>query len=50
MHAFTAAAQLSYAFVGGDTIISANTDNDAAAEFQIALNGNHYMIASDFIL
>jgi Ca2+-binding RTX toxin-like protein len=49
-HAFTAAAQLSYAFVGADTIISANTDNDAAAEFQVALNGHHYMIASDFIL
>ena len=45
-----AAAQLSYAFVGSDTIISANTDTDAAAEFQVALNGRHYMIAGDFIL
>ena len=49
-HSFTAAAQLSYAFSGNDTIISANTDNDAAAEFQIALNGRHYMIGGDFIL
>jgi len=48
--AFTAAAQLSYGFVGSDTIISANTDYDAAAEFQIALNGRHTMIAGDFIL
>ena len=48
--AFSAAAQLSYGFAGSDTIISANTDYDAAAEFQIVLNGRHYMIAGDFIL
>jgi len=48
--AFSAAAQLSYGFAGSDTIISANTDYDAAAEFQIVLNGHHYMIAVDFIL
>ena len=48
--AFSAAGQLSYGFSGSDTIISANTDLDAAAEFQIALNGRHYMIGSDFVL
>ncbi len=48
--AFSAAGQLSYAFVGTDTIISGNTDLDAAAEFQIALNGRHYMIGGDFVL
>ena len=48
--AFYAAGQLNYYLSAGDTIISANTDNDAAAEFQIALNGYHQMIRADFVL
>lgn len=48
--AFSAAGQLSYGFLGNDTIISANTDLDAAAEFQIALSGRHYLITGDFVL
>lgn len=48
--AFYGVGQVNYTFVGNDTIISANTDSDAAAEFQIALSGRHYMIGSDFIL
>jgi Ca2+-binding RTX toxin-like protein len=48
--AFTAAAQISYAFSAGQTVISANTDYDAAAEFQVSLSGYHYMIAGDFVL
>jgi len=49
-HAFTAAGQLSYAFSGSNTIISANIDTDAAAEFQVMLYGRHAMIGGDFIL
>jgi hypothetical protein len=49
-HAFTAAGQLAYYFSGASTIVTANTDADATPEFQIALNGNHYLIGSDFIL
>jgi Ca2+-binding RTX toxin-like protein len=48
--AFYAAGQVNYYLSAGDTIISANTDNDAAAEFQIALNGYHQMIRADFVL
>jgi serralysin len=48
--AFTAAGQVRYSFFGSDTIISGNTDSDATPEFQIALNGNHHMIADDFVL
>jgi Ca2+-binding RTX toxin-like protein len=49
-HAFTAAAQVAYYFSGAYTIVTANTDTDAAPEFQVALNGNHYLIGSDFVL
>jgi Ca2+-binding RTX toxin-like protein len=49
-HAFTAAGQVAFSFSGAYTIISANTDGDAAPEMQIALNGHHYLLASDFIL
>jgi Ca2+-binding RTX toxin-like protein len=48
--AFTAAGQLNYAFSGNNTIVSGNTDSDAAAEFQTVLAGRHYMIADDFVL
>lgn len=48
--AFYGVGQVNYTFVGNDTIISANINGDVAPEFQIALNGHHYMIGSDFIL
>ena len=47
---FTGAGQLRYAFSGADTIISGNTDSDSTPEFQLALSGNHYMIADDFLV
>lgn len=48
--AFTAAGQVRFNHSGSDTIISVNTDNDAAAEMQIALTGNKFLIRDDFIL
>jgi Ca2+-binding RTX toxin-like protein len=48
--AFTAAGQLRYSYSGTDTIISGNTDSDAAAEFQIVLTGHFTLIAGDFVL
>lgn len=48
--AFTAAGQLRYAQVGGNTIIYGNTDADSAAEFEIQLTGNITLSASDFFL
>ena len=48
--AFTAAGQLRYSYSGTDTIISANTDSDAAAESQIVLTGRFALIAGDFVL
>lgn len=32
------------------TVVEASTDNDAAAEFQLALQGQHTLSASDFVL
>lgn len=48
--AFTAAGQLRYTYSGSDTIISANTDSDSAAESQIVLSGHFVLIAGDFVL
>jgi Ca2+-binding RTX toxin-like protein len=50
MHAFTAAGQVSFAFSGSYTVVSANIDADASAESQIALYGHHSLIRGDFIL
>ena len=50
MHAFTAVGQVAFGFAGSYTIVSANTDTDAGAEFQITLNGHHSLIRGDFIL
>lgn len=47
---FTNSGQLKYGWSGSDTIISANTDTDAAPEFQIVLSGRHYLVGSDFVL
>ena len=49
-HAFTAAGQVKFGFSGSYTIVSANTDADASAEFQVALYGHHSLIRGDFIL
>lgn len=49
-NAFTAAGQVNYGFSGSYTIVSASTDADAAAEFQIALYGHHDLIRDDFVL
>lgn len=47
---FDAAGQLSYIWSGGTTIVLGNLDNDAASEFQIALNGRLDLVKDDFIL
>ncbi|HTV68766.1 MAG TPA: calcium-binding protein [Rhizobiaceae bacterium] len=48
--AFTAAGQIRYNYLGSDTLISMNTDTDAAAEMQIILSGNKALIRGDFVL
>ncbi|MCC6919462.1 MAG: M10 family metallopeptidase C-terminal domain-containing protein [Alphaproteobacteria bacterium] len=50
--AFTAPGQLRYEYTGGGTItlISANTDADAAPEFRLELSGHYQLIAGDFVL
>ena len=45
------AGQLRYLFDGTDTIIQANTNNNAATvEFEIRIAGNHTLVGTDFIL
>lgn len=48
--AFSAVGQVRFQYSGGDTLISINTDRDAAAEMQIMLTGNKFLIRDDFIL
>ena len=50
--AFSAAGQLRYSFdaVTGQTVIEGNINANVAADFQIALLGNHTLIAGDFLL
>src|SRR5215475_8948610 len=49
--AFSAAGQLRYSQVGGETIIQANTNaNTSTIEFELYLSGNHILTANDFIL
>ena len=50
--AFTAAGQLRYFFDGltGQTVVEGNVNADLAADFQVALTGNHALIAGDFVL
>jgi serralysin len=49
--AFSANGQLHYYFDGGNTIIEGNVNgNNATAEFQIQVAGNHAFTAGDFIL
>lgn len=47
---FTNSGQLKFSWSGNDTIISANTDTDAAPEFQIALSGRYSLVGGDFVL
>ena len=47
---FTAAGQVRFAQVGGDTVVQASTDADASAEMEIVLDGGVALQASDFIL
>ena len=49
-NAFTAAGQVRFVQVGGDTIVQASTDADAAAEIEVVLDGGVALQASDFIL
>lgn len=42
--------EIRYAQEGGLTVIYADTDNDSAPEFQIALNGLYTLTAADFVL
>ncbi len=44
------AGEVRYAFGGSHTIISADVDGDGVADFQIDLNGNITLAASDFVL
>src|SRR5262245_13572384 len=49
--AFSAAGQLRYVQVGGDTIIQANTNgNTGSIEFELHLTGSHHLTAGDFVL
>ena len=50
--AFSAAGQLRYSFdaVTGQTVIEGNINVNVAADFQIALLGNHTLVAGDFLL
>ncbi|MDB5471336.1 MAG: hypothetical protein JWR84_2896 [Caulobacter sp.] len=44
------AGQLRYTFVGGDTLVSGDTDGDGQANFTIDLTGNLALVAADFVL
>ena len=46
--ALTGAAQLGYYISGGNTIIRASNDADAAAEFEIQLTGVKALTEGDF--
>jgi Ca2+-binding RTX toxin-like protein len=48
--AFSAAGQLRFFSSGGTTIVEGNVDNDLAADFQIALTGNHVLQAAEFVV
>jgi len=49
--AFSAAGQLRYTQVGGETIIRANTnEHTGTIEFELHLLGNHTFTSNDFIL
>ena len=49
--AFSAAGQLRYTQVGGDTIIQGNTNgNIGTIEFELRLTGLHPLLGTDFIL
>ncbi len=50
--AFSSAGQLRYSFDGvtGQTFIEGNSNANVAADFQIALVGNHTLVAGDFLL
>jgi hypothetical protein len=45
----TGAAQLGYYVAGGNTIVRASTDADAAAELEIQLTGKKVLTAADFV-
>ena len=48
--ALTGAGQVGFFTSGGNTIVRGSTDADAAAEFQIQLNGDRILAATDFYL
>jgi hypothetical protein len=49
--AFSAAGQLRYSQVGGETIIQANTNSSISSiEFELRLSGIHNLTGGDFIL
>jgi serralysin len=48
--ALSYAGEIDYQFSGGDTIVSANTNKNPAADFQIELHGHIILNAGDFIL
>lgn len=47
--AFSAAGQIRFQHIGGDTRIAVNADADAAAEMQIMLTGHINVVDTDFI-
>jgi Ca2+-binding RTX toxin-like protein len=49
--AFTGTAgQLHYSHVGGNTVVSADINGDAVADFAVQLNGSHTLSGADFLL
>lgn len=49
--AFTGrAGELRFGTAGGDTFVSADTDGDKAADYVIRIDGQHALVAADFIL
>ena len=48
--AFTAAGQLRYSVIDGQTVIQADVNGDHVADLEIVLSGSHVLLASDFIL
>lgn len=48
--AFTEAGQLRYVFAGSQTLVQGDIDGDTIADFEIALDGVHHLVAADFIL
>uniref|UniRef100_UPI00313DC09B beta strand repeat-containing protein n=1 Tax=Inquilinus sp. OTU3971 TaxID=3043855 RepID=UPI00313DC09B len=47
---YSAAGQLRFAQVGGQTVVAGDLNGDGASDFHIALNGTIALLAADFVL